>query len=81
MKKLLITFTDEQAKELAKRPNMSEAVRNAVDIYNEHISTDTVAGLRQSYAVLLKRIDQRFDVHDESFAKLDKLISYLETRM
>jgi len=81
MKKMLITFTDEQAKELAKHPNMSEAVRNAVDIYNEHISTDTVEGLRLSYKQLQLFMEGKFESYDYSFKQLDKLINVLESRM
>ncbi len=78
---MLITFTDEQAKELAKHPNMSEAVRNAVDIYNEHISTDTVEGLRLSYKQLQLFMEGKFESYDYSFKQLDKLINVLESRM
>ena len=76
-----VWIEDEQAKELKKHPNISEAIRNAIDLYNEHITTDTVKGLRVSYMTLLKRIDERFDMYDEKFERMDKLISMLETRM
>lgn len=81
MKRILISFTDEQAKELSKQINMSQTVRNAVDIYNEHISTDTVQGLRQSYQALKNYQKEKFEYYDECFARLDKLINMLETRM
>jgi len=81
MKKLLIAFDDDTAHLLAKNPNMSQTVREAVAIYNEHISTDTVAGLRESYKLLMKNMDERFDHYDMCFERLDKLLSVLETRM
>lgn len=49
MKKLLITFDDGTATVLAKSPNMSETVRQAMMIYNEHISTDTLSRMRMSF--------------------------------
>lgn len=81
MKQLHVWVTDEQFKELDKYPNKTERVRNAIDLYNEHITTDTVDGLRRSYEILLKRMDKRFDFYDEKFERMDKLISMLETRM
>lgn len=78
---MLITFTNEQAEELAKYPNMSEAVRNAVNIYNEHISTDTITGLKKSYEILGKYMKSKFEYYDKVFADLEKLINMLETRM
>lgn len=81
MKQLHIWITDEQAKELAKYPNKTEAVRNAIDLYNEDITPDTVRGLRVSYTVLIKQINERFTQQDEKFERMDKLLSYLESQM
>lgn len=81
MKRVLIVLSDEQYKVLKQSPNMSDTVRKALDIYNEHITTDTVQGLRQSYAVLLKSFDERFAVYDLAFERMDKLIGVLEARM
>ena len=81
MKKLLVVLDDELAKELEKYPNKSQAVREALKIYNEHISTDTIEGLRQSYKSLQQNINSRFDYYDECFSRMDNLISVLETRM
>jgi Arc/MetJ-type ribon-helix-helix transcriptional regulator len=81
MKKLLVVLDDELSKELDKYPNKSQVVREALKIYNGHISTDTVAGLRQSYKSLQDNINSRFDYYDECFARMDQLISVLETRM
>lgn len=81
MKKLLVTLDDDLAKELDKFPNKSQIVREALKIYNEHISTDTVEGLRQSYDILRKFMGEKFEVYDESFRRMDKLIEYIESRM
>lgn len=81
MKKLLLTLDDDMAKELAKYPNRSETLREAFRIYNGHISTDTVVGLRASYKQLWNLMEGKFEVYDAAFARLDKLISVLETRM
>jgi hypothetical protein len=55
MKKKIIVFTDEQAKELEKYPNQSETVRNAFEVYNGHITPEVIKGLQEGY----KRIHQR----------------------
>lgn len=81
MKKVLVILPDDMAKELRKSPNMSQTIRDALAIYNEHISTDTIQGLRKSYDILLKRMDERFTAYDEKFERMDKLLGYLETRM
>ena len=81
MKKILITLDDNLAKELAKERNMSEAVRNALKVYNNDISTDTLAGIRDSYKGLQKYMEEKHEYYDQVFARLDKLISVLETRM
>jgi uncharacterized protein YdcH (DUF465 family) len=81
MKKLLVTLDDDMAKVLDKYPNKSQVIREALKIYNEHISTDTIEGLRMSYKHLLKNMDEHFNHYDECFERMDKLISVLETRM
>lgn len=81
MKKLLVTLDDELSKELEKYPNKSQAIREALKIYNGHISTDTVEGLRESYKQLQAFMADKFAVYDESFSRMDKLIEYIETRM
>lgn len=58
---MLVVLTDKQAKELEKYPNKSEVIRNALDVYIEHISTDTVSGLKQSYAQLTKYMRFKFE--------------------
>jgi hypothetical protein len=81
MRKLLLTLDDDMDKELAKYPNQSEILREAFRIYKLDISTDTVAGMRKSYTVLKKFMEERFDVYDQSFKRMDRLIQDLENRI
>lgn len=82
MRKLLITLDDELDNLLAGAPNQSEIVRNALRLYMHDISTpDTIAGLRESYSKLQSYMQSKSENYDRSFAKLDKLIEYLETRV
>ena len=88
MKRVLIVLDDETAKELAKSRNMSATVRDALRVYNSHISTDTFTDLKWSYDVLRKtqlehfeKMNERMDRFEEAFARMDRLISVLETRM
>jgi len=81
VRKLLITLDDELDPWLAGQANQNQTVRNALLIYKGDISTDTVAGLRQSYKVLRAYMEDKFENYDQVFARLDKLISVLETRM
>lgn len=81
MKQVHLWITDEQAKELNEYPNKTEVIRNAIDLYNQHITPDTLRGLRYSYTVLIKQIDERFTRQDEKFERMDKLLSYLESQM
>lgn len=77
MKRVLIVLSDEQYKVLKQSPNMSDTVRKALEVYNGHITTDTVQGLRQSYIAVIKKLEE----HDLAFQRLDKLIAVLEARM
>jgi hypothetical protein len=81
MKQLLVLIPDEMSKVLNTYPNKSQVVREALDIYNEHISTDTIQGLRKSYTLLSNKLDSKFEYYDYVFKQLEKLISMLETRM
>lgn len=81
MRKLLVNLDDELDLWLKGQSNQSETIRKALYIYKGDISTDTIHGLRQSYSLLLQKLEERFDNYDESFARVDKLIGYLETRM
>lgn len=81
MKKVLVVLTDDLAKELAKSPNMSHTVREALKVYNGDISTDTIQGLRESYKNLQEYMETKFNYYDLVFKDLEKLINVLETRM
>lgn len=81
MRKLLLTLDDDMDKELATFPNQSEILREAFRIYKLDMSTDTVAGMRQSYKQLRKYMETKFEYYDRVFKDLKKLIDYLETRM
>lgn len=81
MRKLLLTLDDDMDKELAKFPNQSEILREAFRIYKLDISTDTVAGMRKSYLVLKKFMEEKFEYYDKVFKDMEKLISMLENRL
>lgn len=81
MRRLVITLDDDLDLWLAKQINQNETVRKALELYKGDITTDTVQGLRQSYAVLLKSFDERFALYDLAFERMDKLIGVLEARM
>ena len=82
MRRIVINLDDDLDPWLAKQTNQNETVRNALKLYKHDISTpDTIAGLRKSYATLKVYMEDHFERYDESFKQLDKLISYLETRM
>lgn len=64
MKKLLIVFDEETASLLEAYPNKSEIIRQATKLYIEHISTDTVEGMRASYKIInkqLREVDSKLD--------------------
>jgi hypothetical protein len=56
MKKKIIVFTDEQAKELGKYPNQSDTIRNAFEVYNGHITPEVIKGLRLAYIKINERL-------------------------
>lgn len=65
MKKKLIVFTDEQAKELASYPNQSEIIRNALDVYMSNISPEMLNAMRMTFKQInsrLANIEQALDV-------------------
>jgi len=80
MKKILVVLDDELAKGLEGSANKSETIRNALRVYNEHILTDTVGGLRQSYKVLLKRLEEIDKKQDERYVMVERLIKMIEER-
>lgn len=71
MKLLHIQISDELDKELSSFPNKSHVVREALQLYNEHITTDTVGKLRVAFSKMSNDIEQ-LD------AKLDRLLTKLE---
>ena len=65
MKQLHLLIDDDLAKVLAKYPNKSEIVRDALNMYNKSITTDTLAGMRQAFkAVLTETAETRQAVND-----------------
>jgi hypothetical protein len=82
MRRLVINLDEDLDLWLAKQVNQNETVRNALFLYKDDISTpDTIHGLRKSYKQLLDYQKEKFEYYDQCFARLDKLISVLETRM
>lgn len=81
MRKLLVTLDDDLDKVLAQYPNQNQIVREALKLYNGDITTDTIAGLRKSYDNLLRYTKSKHEYYDQVFARLDKLINVLETRI
>lgn len=82
MRRLVINLDDELDPWLAKHINQNETVRNALYLYKEDISTpDTIAGLKKSYLNLTNYMQTKFENYDPVFARLDKLINMLETRL
>lgn len=81
MRKLVITLDDELDTWLSSHPNQNDTVRKALNLYKGDITTDTVSDIKKSYLILKEYIQQHFEQYDESFSKLDILISELEMRM
>lgn len=81
MRRLNITLDDETDTLLARHVNQAETVREAIRMYHGGITTDNMASIKQSYTVLTKFMEQKFDYYDRVFSQLEKLISVLETRM
>lgn len=64
MKRLIITLEDEQFNLLKKKSNMSQTVRDSLDLYLSDITPDTIDGLRAAFstlAKLTKEIDSKLD--------------------
>jgi hypothetical protein len=77
MRKLLITLDDDLDLWLKDEVNQNDTIRKALKLYKGDISTDTLAGIRQTYQIVLSKLE----THDESFKRMDKLINVIETRM
>jgi hypothetical protein len=64
MKKILITIDDETVTLLDSKVNKSEYVRQALKVYNEDISTETILTLKKQNKFLwdkLKDMDSKID--------------------
>lgn len=81
MRRLNITLDEETDHLLAQHANQSEIVREAIKMYHGGITTETLAGMRQSYDNLRKYMENKFEYYDIVFKRLEKLISVLETRL
>lgn len=81
MRRLVVNLDDDLDLWLGKQVNQNETVRKALELYKGDITTDTIPGLRQSYAILRTMMEEKFEYYDMVFAQLEKLINTLETRM
>lgn len=71
MRKLLVTLDDDLSNLLAKYPNQNEVVRKALYLYIGDITTDTVQGLRESYARISKQLTRLEALTRETDSKVD----------
>jgi len=76
MKKRMISLDEKTANLLEKSPNASETIRQALMIYNEDISTDTLAGMRQAFRLLAEQQEKQ---HEELTNMLFEMNEKLET--
>lgn len=74
MKKVIVSLDDELAKELAKSPNMSETVREALRVYNGFISTGVTTAMKQSFDLIKKQ-------NQETKERLDLLYDMIGTKI
>lgn len=82
MRKLVISLDNTLDEWLAGEVNQNETVRNALYLYKEDITTpDTLASIKKSYKALTSYMKSHFEVYDESFKKMDRLINDLQNRM
>lgn len=64
MKRIIISLDEEQFNLLKKKSNMSQTMRDALDLYLSDITPDTIDGLRAAFttlAKLTKEIDSKLD--------------------
>jgi len=76
MKKRMISLDEKTANLLEKSPNASETIRQALMIYNEDISTDTLAGMRQAFRLLAEQQEKQ---HEELTNMLFEMNEKLDT--
>lgn len=77
MKRMLITLDEETANLLDKKVNKSQAVRDALRVYNEDISTDTLEGMRQAFRITHKKLEEL----ETQIVYLSELIEKLNGRV
>jgi metal-responsive CopG/Arc/MetJ family transcriptional regulator len=83
MKQLHVWVEDDTAKELEKYPNKSEVIRKAIIMYNGHITTDTLHGMRAAFLKLSKQYEEmeaRFIEQYELVERLARMIEELSNR-
>lgn len=81
MRRLVINLPNTLDEWLASEPNQNETVRKALNLYKGDITTDGITQIKDSYLLLTKLLNQKFEYYDRVFGQLEKLIQTLETRM
>lgn len=71
MKRLIITLDEETFNLLKKKSNMSQTVREALDLYLSDIIPDTLDGLRAAFTKLKKDTEEANSKLDYIARKLD----------
>lgn len=72
MRKLLVTLPDDLSDLLAKYPNQNEIVRKSLQLYIGNITTDTIDGLRTSYQLVAKKLQEIDEKIDYIASKVQK---------
>lgn len=78
MKTINVVLDDDAAKELAKYPNMSETLREAFRLYDGHITTDTLAGMRQAFQQLQDSQRELTERFLEQYGMVERLYLMIE---
>lgn len=82
MRRLVVNLDNTLDDWLKGEVNQNETVRKALYLYKSDIATpDTLQGLQQSYTKLAKYMKSKFEVYDESFERMDKLINLIESKL
>lgn len=58
MKRISITVDEQTANLLKGKVNKSETIRKALEVYNGDVSTDTLAGMREAFRRIEKKLDE-----------------------
>lgn len=77
MKKILVCIEDEQFNLLEGRANKSQLIREALNVYIGHISTDTVAGFRSAFK---QTQENTLDIKNE-LKEINSKLDYLTKRL